>query len=539
MSDKLYSYHIFLFPFKMRFADKCEDKTLKPNEDKWEPKPFKIENPENYNEYIYFYDFVRESIFDVEKPVQPFEYKLSEKVEKLVQCFEYKLSEKTANFTPRYKIGITSCDKKGQKEYLLPIDKITLAIYEKEGIGILSFFLQNNDYPYQKDILNINDFGKRIYPQFLAVDTNDTNTSYTKATQRAFLAKEISLFLTTNDAPTFKTNFTSFDKINPGFEEQPLIANFITELIGGKVVSEAIKSTSKPKDDEILISPLLDDRMFVLCWYGNNGLSNQYSDNRGDNYGYLQDNFWYQFVFMDNNGPTCQSKFMHTKLVKNATNERWVNYGTLYGVTRYSFVLLTDNGNFGKQTLLPHLKTMYTKMVTLSLVQRAAILKFSSEVVTISDLTQDKISTETADLYKGYIQFVNKIYFREVTPQEQGIELYDLLQKQMRIADHVKDLDNEIAELHNYVSLLEDKKRNEEATELSKQSTGLTKVANIFLPASFVAALMAIISDKEVDINGSLDWDTMFFCIILIGITIAILFYGKKITQYLSKIVDK
>jgi hypothetical protein len=476
--SEVYSYHVFLFPFKLHFSSKCNNRTLTPDSLKWKHKPFKIEKPENFNEYVYFYDFVREAIYDVDK---------------LVQCFEYKLPDKTKSFTPYYKIGIGSRYFKCPIDYNLTIDKIELAIYKEEEIGILSFFLQNNFYPQQQDILNINDFGKRIYPQFLAIDSKKEGTTYTKVTQEVFLAKEISLFLTDENTPTFKTDFANFAQIDTTFEEEPLIANFITGLLDSNVKSVPIKSTQTPESTQILISPLLDDRMFVLCWYGNNELSNQYSQNRGNNYGYLQDDFWYQFLFMDNQSPTCQSDFMHVSLIKNATNERWVNYGTLYGVTRYSFVLLTDKGEFGKQTLLPHLKTMYTKIVMLSLVQRGAILKFSRELVTLSNLTLPIVSTQAADLHKRYIQFVNKSCFREVTAQEQGIELYDLLQKQMRIAEQVKDLDKEIAELHNYVSLLEDKERNKEAAILNKEAAILNGIATRYLPISITLSFGALL----------------------------------------------
>jgi len=37
------------------------------------------------------------------------------------------------------------------------------------------------------------------------------------------------------------------------------------------------------------------------------------------------------------------------------------------------------------------------------------------------------MSKKVSDLYLAYIRFVNKIYFREVTAYEQGIELYDML----------------------------------------------------------------------------------------------------------------
>ena len=100
---------------------------------------------------------------------------------------------------------------------------------------------------------------------------------------------------------------------------------------------------------------------------------------------------------------------------------------------------------------------MYYKMAELCLVQRACLLRFSDEVTSISAMKEDKkiaLAERVGNLYKQYLRFVTRIYFREITAQEQGIELYDMLQK------HVKDLDHEIQELHTYVAMIQGQKQN-------------------------------------------------------------------------------
>ena len=89
-----------------------------------------------------------------------------------------------------------------------------------------------------------------------------------------------------------------------------------------------------------------------------------------------------------------------------------------------------------------------------------------------------KLTDEISGLYKEYIRFVNQIYFREVTAQEQGIELYNMIQEKMKIAEQVKDLDGEIEELHNYANLLEQK-------EQERRIAKITVLGAIFLPATF------------------------------------------------------
>jgi Mg2+ and Co2+ transporter CorA len=188
---------------------------------------------------------------------------------------------------------------------------------------------------------------------------------------------------------------------------------------------------------------------------------------------------------------------MVLELIRKHSNARWINNGTLYGASRYSFVSITsqlsrlENFNF----LVSNVMAMYYKMVELCLLQRASILRFSNEVTKISRLTNEKnLPKRVSSLYKEYIRFVNKIYFREVTAQEQGIELYDLLQKHMRIEQQVKDLDGEINELHEYVMMQEEAARNNKLDRISYLGAG-------FLIPTFMLSMYALSSDDPMAIR--------------------------------------
>jgi len=137
-------------------------------------------------------------------------------------------------------------------------------------------------------------------------------------------------------------------------------------------------------------------------------------------------------------------------------------------------------------------------MAELSLLQRATIISFSDEVTHVSDLVhsdEEKAIEKIEELYKHYILFVNKIYFREVTAQEQGIEMYDMMQRIMRIPEQVKDLDNEIAELNSFAAMIADK--NEK-----KEMKTHTWLATIFLPAMAIAGLLGMNTMNSVFTNN-------------------------------------
>ena len=467
--QKELSYHIFLFPFKWDYKASqkdFEDIAFERRTDidafagllqnpHWQRKPFTIDKAQDYNEFIYFYDFVRDALFDSGK-------------ETVLQQYEYEYNIfKESKYVIHLKDGST---------YELNIDKILLNVYTT-GVGILSYHLKNNKENYGdiSDILRINEFGRRIYPQFL--DEKD----FTNTTKKAFLADRIEVFI--DEEQTFIENFTYFDSLKHVQENPGKLSDTIMGLLGDRFFTKK----EKTQKGDIYIEPLVDDRMFVMCWYADDKLCAELAKykKRRESYNYTSNDDWYKFLFVDTKETTCKSIAMKEELLKAHTYDRWIDkkYGTLFGYSRYSFVVLTTKGNI---LALQHLKTMYFRMVNLVLVQRASILRFSHEVTHISALKKAKDTTKRiSHLYERYIRFVNKVYFREVTAQEQGIELYDRIVQVIKIERDVKDLNREIDELHQYASLLEDKRK-------SNQLHILTVLGALFLVPAFLTGFFGM-----------------------------------------------
>lgn len=425
-------------------------------------------------------------------------------------------------------------DVPGAKEYVLNVDSILLHLYNN-GVGVISFHLNNRseEQSSPQDILNINQFGRRVYPPFFAVEPDTVGTPYQynpggfeqglRTVKGMELANKISLgpegLFDDFARYTFEENLK---------EQLFIIPRFISGLFPG------INLTHYKQTEEagIHLSPILDDRMFVVCWYGNNKLAEglqgwdkskkQYPE--GD-YTYKWDEWWFKFIYVDGGQKTCQNEVLTKKLTEACTNDRWVGYGTLYGTTRYSLVCLTKSlKSLGNSAfLVNHMQTMYYKMAELALVQRACVLRFSDEVTEISSLKEpdvETLSAKVSSLYLQYIRFVNKIYFREVTTQEQGIELYDKLHQAMCLPKHVEDLDNEIAELHTYVSMLEERKRNRDLAML-------TRIGAVFIVPSFIAGFLGMnIFDTEQPVSRASV--LLIIAIMMMPLIIFYFFYGKK-----------
>jgi len=425
MSTDYYSYHTFLYPFCF---DVCSKKGIKQivkkieESNNWEFEKFEVKTVSDYNEYNYFYEYVKPALYNQDCIGS----------DNISYHFNYKIDSKNSFYT------IVSREE--EKEFKLNLDSISLTLF-KTGVGILSYQLSNNNYKEFEEIIKINDFGRRIYPPFL----NDKITGILPNV----LAAKIEL---TFGEKTISEDFSSFNLQ----ATKPFLPAHINDILGDIF--------SLVDNKKIKIRPVLDDRMFTLCLALSDEITqfNEF-DEKNNNYKYISNysisQNWHKFVFIDYDSATTQSRIMMARLLEQHTYDRWIESGTMYGVTRYSFMMLSSFSNGGMKDLLKfHLRTMYHQMVLLSLAQRASILNFSGLVSQVSG-EQSNVK-DVQKLHNEYIHFVNKYFFDEVTAQEQGIDLYDLLNKHMGNKRALNDLIGELNELHNSVKLESDAEEN-------------------------------------------------------------------------------
>lgn len=452
----LYSYHMFLFPFQWELNDQ-KDKSFscrfdlnaihRDKSSNWinitDPKTANYET-ELYNEKNFFYKFVHNILYDNGQTEHPAIKHYERK-----EAYEQEL---------QYEIGVKATE---HNIYSLKCKSIGLDLFST-GTGLLIFYLENTKYPEIQDVKRINQFGRRIFPPFL---NNETGADGTKGSE---LADYIAITGLNGSSSSFFEDFTGYST-GDSWKPAKLIHSLINEL-----------------DPNITIEPVVDDRMFTMCWYLNNELEKEIKLDPGNKF--TTSDSWHKYLFVDSGDSTCQNVDMQESLLKEHTYKRWQKYGTLYGITRYSFMAISGSNPFAENILLTTFRTIYVRIAELVLVQRSSILKFSAEVTKLSTLPgkdTNKLAEDIGDFYKSYIRFVNQVYFREITAQEQGIDLYEMLLKTMSINDQVKDLDNEIGELYNYAASLADK-------EQSKNLRYLTILGSIFLAPTFIVGFFGM-----------------------------------------------
>lgn len=290
-----------------------------------------------------------------------------------------------------------------------------------------------------------------------------------------------------------------------------------------KSISEGMSADtqeSAPEKIEICtLEPVLDDRMFTACLYRknhyppiqkafSNSLRNSRSDlccsqlGEGDTYRYLEPELYkadsemlYQFVFCEDN-IACYNIHMMKDKLKDHVLGRWVEAGTIHAATEYSLVCVTGELDYLEKSVINPFLTIYVDMVKLALAQRAIITKIEYEGQQISNKINTQVDanhepesvlTEVEKVWQKYISFENQIYLPEVTYQEQGVEIYDILKRSMRIKelnDYVKE---GLINLHNIATLKAERKRiklenaEQHTNDLISQNLNMLSIVGISL----------------------------------------------------------
>jgi hypothetical protein len=507
--SRIYSQHIFLFPFTIELDEfKSEDspmERLKKIHDKldksdWQYRPFQISlevnRPENfpysddeiwtYNEYNYFYDYIRDTLYTKEKSKELFA-----KGKSHVSLYYERETYPSDEITYYIKGEIPS-------QYTLKVDNVSLRIFET-GIGILSLTLYNTCYKSFEDILKINDFGRRIYPQFLGAG----GLKYpVDATKGAFLCDKI---VFNACGINITEEFITKDFLN----NTGKYANYIEELL-------------KPLNP-LNCKSIIDDRMYTLCWHENEELMKILKNKNDLGYIYENNEKWYQYIFIDGGEPLIYHTGLMNALINQSTYNRFAEKGTLYGLTRYSFVSLSDSNDYAYYVIRNHMQKQYYQMAVLLLAQRASIIQFNNEIEKIAfqptkiehqnkeEEENDKKNEEEfnqilievkklENLDIRVMNFINRTTYNEITPQEQGIELYNMALENMQIPNQLNILKRKINDLHlNTDQILErfsleiENKRTVSERRKRKFFNKITLILLIFTPLTFYSTFAKII----------------------------------------------
>lgn len=461
MKKKPYSYHTFMFPFLWNDGGKKTKrdsfvKCLNPKLWERDYKLTKKDNHdtliENYNTYHYFNAAARNAVYD------------SGDEDAVVWCYSFNV-EKAWNSTDKATDAWVSkpkgadnsaqyviCYKYQENGVLksitrhLNINGIRLRLFNT-GIGVLVFELENYLYEKPEEINWLNEYGRRIYMPFLQ----------TKASC-GLCAEEISIIYNGENI----TEGTLWGEISDFTETR--VAAPITYLLSNDEYRITTKRDSLGKN-EFFIEPIVDDRMFVACYYMNEKFAKELTEQTDDEYRYLSDATsksisarcncsvaWYKAIFIDGDGITCHSKSLLREMVERHSYDRWIEEGSLTGISEYSMVTVTSSN---WDVLYRNFLTQYIEMMILALAQRASLLNFERM---ISDSAMGK--RDICEIQDCYVKFQSQLLLKEVTPQQQGIELYKMLLENLFIQEQAEEIEKQIDSLSIHKSSKSETKEN-------------------------------------------------------------------------------
>ena len=532
--QKFHTFFIFPFGFNQKYTMKDLKEKFVSKDKIWKIKEYDVKNGKDYNEYLFFYPYIRKILFQSEKLT-------NDELNRLT--FKYKKLKDDNVF---YQV-INDFDEDENKHFnlALPIINIYLHFFEYET-GMLSFeILQDSPEYTLREYLQFLDMGRRIYPPFIHPESEIKNNKISNAFNIADSLDAISLkqcaskIIIKNIIEEDFTKGMTFDSSNPN-------KHFVSRIITHFLFSEDFSFSEKD------YWPIVDDRMYTHSYFdiyendedvnGNKMFLDQLKEyfKQDISQSNLTDavNVWYQMIFVDGNFPSCANEPMLKNILNESTYKRWIDWESIYGYSRYSSVVVSNSKV--APFIQDHFATMYYQLALLLFFYRGTLLTFSERATEISkEIEKEKSIKELQKLHEDFLLFENKYWFKEVTAQDQGIELFDLWESKMRNQLLMHDIKQGINELYLYF----DTKRKKKTEKIF---LFLTIIGGFLLPLSI--AIDIITFDGNIGfwslkvipmINQSIfikiSWFVCFFvCIFTIGFLIHYFFHSKFKTLWIK-----
>ncbi|MCR5782226.1 MAG: hypothetical protein K6G90_05755 [Clostridia bacterium] len=414
---EVYSYHTFILPLAwkdiadhpLKFEKITDIFDCSPAWEAADPDPDTGFRPFDdalsfYAEYQYFYPQVSQALNGNDKAIVRNYVFLPQKVH-----------EKAT-----YRIT------KNERTYNLLINAIRLSVYNT-GIALFILECENRDTSQRSlaDVKSINEYGRRITLPFIP-----EQLGYSLCADK--IGIEIS------PECRFETDFKAFiESINRKDDDQrkkDLHLNYLSSLIKNTLGYKSnYKFRSQPCDgkNEVYIHPAVDDRMFVCCLINDENATDDFLADGSYQKDIGKARSLYELVFLDTDGScSCQSDGMLFDLLDKHLYKRWFNSKSIYSVAAQSLIMVFN----GKaEYLIPYFLTQYVSIARLCLAQKASLILFQNEAAFISAKmrkdSRHKVISELMDLRERFSVFESQLCFNEITPQEQGIEIYAMFRE--------------------------------------------------------------------------------------------------------------
>ncbi len=359
---------------------------------------------------------------------------------------------------------ISWADKKNGSTYRYDLDLVRVQLLTYNTfVSILVLETEWRGEPHTPDdIRRINEYGRHVCFPFL--HSNIVRWPDRKPIQsHPTVADTIEL-----RGPSLPSCTADFVLGKPGDPWNPERLSFthlmdpLKELLSfgtfGEYKATSASSPGPSTPNHFIVRPAMDDRMFVMCLYRDDGLSKQVKSLTAEKSDYLlfsaQDegdkiaNAYYAYAFIDAQSASCTSRVMRQRLLRETTYDRWIDYGTLYTMTTHSFVgLVNENWDATEATVIKPFINMALDMLIIALVQKASLLRLSAQVADLAESTRHDFA-QIERLQHRIARLKSEMILSEVSTQEQGRELFTLMRTQLGLAATTAELSDKMHGLY-------------------------------------------------------------------------------------------
>ncbi len=206
------------------------------------------------------------------------------------------------------------------------------------------------------------------------------------------------------------------------------------------------------------VFPMLDDRMFVsshITLWGEKPAS--------DAGRAAHQAFFSVALYVDQEGEehlggyAYDPEFVKKQMEQEVLLRWYAHSGNLYGFTSYSNVYMGFGGFFAN-TAPRHIHNHYFYMALLALYYRSSMIDYLARLARASKKllkrpNKEECRDDIKKLRKSFIEFTNQYWFREITSQMQGIEIFDYQCQAMNIEREYSEFKEEIERADDFIRM--------------------------------------------------------------------------------------
>ncbi|EIJ43894.1 hypothetical protein BegalDRAFT_3068 [Beggiatoa alba B18LD] len=406
--------------------------------------------------YLYFLPHIRNLIFDIKNEPTKAEEPIKQDRLKRINDLKLKLilnTEKSKITTQVKDVSLFT--------YFNGLYVLTISVESDEKLGSKSSLVQDNDswwhdlfFSSPEEFNKIKSLQLQNWLHF----TNQARLIYASFYEQVKEGKLPNLELTWKEGDAEKS--TSFLTKN---EE---ISKTTSQLSG--IIMHLLKyffaSTSIEK--RLISLPLPDDRMFVSVAYGLSGTlpKTQFAKDEVKRLFSLALYVDHKnLVFSDCQEYAYDSEFTKN-LLKQHTLSRWEENGTYSGCCSYANAYMGFGGFFSHVIAPSHVPFIYGRMLLVSLFYQMTLRHYNRRISHATEALSTQNKTENfRELRKKFILFTNNYWFREVTNQTQGIEVFELQTKNLGLEKEYALIKDEMERADEYAVTLQTKNFNKAA----------------------------------------------------------------------------